>query len=532
VDPDRQLVTGSVQAQVGCGTDHYTLYFAIAFDRPFNAYGTWSEDQLQPRVASAHAAHAGAYVGVPSGVQLKPALSYVSVDNALANLAAENPGWDLGAVRDSARTAWNEVLRSVEVHGGADADLQVFYTALYHAFLQPNVFSDASGDYIGFDDQVHQVPAGHAHYANIPGWDEYRSLIQLRAILAPAQTSDIIQSLVDDASQGGGGMPRWEQANRNSAGMVGDSPGAYVASAYAFGAREFDAQSALAALDFGASVAGAQSGGHRVREFGEPWLSMGYIPEQPSITLEYATDDFAIARLASALGREDVAERYLARAANWVNTFDPSSGLIAPRSASGSFARVGPGDACCGFVEGNAAQYTWMVPFDFAGLFSRMGGNAVAIGRLDAFFTDVNAGPSRPYMWVGNEPSFAAPWAYDFAGAPAKTQSAVRRIQTTMFDATASGLPGNDDGGALSAWYVFAALGMYPAVPGVGGFAIGSPSFAAIDVHVADGKLLHITNASGAEVAALNVDGAPYADAWLDWQGLAGGATLEFVPIS
>jgi putative alpha-1,2-mannosidase len=168
-----------------------------------------------------------------------------------------------------------------------------------------------------------------------------------------------------------------------------------------------------------------------------------------------------------------------------------------------------------------------MVPFDYPGLFARMGGNAAAISRLDDFFTEVNAGMNRPYMWIGNEPSFGAAWAYDFAGAPAWTQTVVRRIQRTAFSASPSGLPGNDDGGALSAWYVFAALGFYPAIPGVGGFAIGSPEFPAADVHLSGG-VLHIANAQGADVASLTVDGSPYVESWIDWQRLATGATLEF----
>src|SRR5712691_11235741 len=276
IDPQQQMLTGFVVAQVGCGLDRYTLYFAIAFDQPFASYGTWTENQLDSGSTSARARHAGAYLtfNTPT-VKMKPAISYVSVDNALNNLKSEDAAWDFDALKTAARAAWNATLGSIDVIGGSEKDLKVFYTALYHSFFHPNVFSDANGEYLGFDDQLHQVAGGHAHYHNIPGWDEYRSLIQLRSILAPEQTSDIIQSLVEDAMQGGGGMPRWEQANRNSAGMVGDSPGAYVANAFAFGARDFDTAAALQALDFGASVAAAQSGGHVVREYLEPWLRLG-----------------------------------------------------------------------------------------------------------------------------------------------------------------------------------------------------------------------------------------------------------------
>jgi predicted alpha-1,2-mannosidase len=531
IDPDRRLITGSVVSPVGCGDDRYTVYFAIAFDQPFLRFGTWSESQLQPSVASARAPHAGAYVTFDmsggTAVGLKPAISFVSVDNALGNLQAEDPGWDLDGARSAARAAWNGVLGRVAVQDAADADPGVFYTALYHAFLEPNLFSDANGEYVGFDNQVHQVAEGHAQYANIAGWDQYRALIQLRALLDPAQTSDILQSLVNDALQGGGGMPRWEQANRNSAGMVGDSPPVLVASGYAFGARDFDTASALAALDLGASDASATSGGHPVREFLDPWARLGYVPDQPSISLEYATDDFALAQLAGALGREDLFDRYSARAANWSNTFNPATGYVESRNASGAFARADHGQMCCGFVEGNAAQYTWMVPFDYPGLVSRLGGDAAAVSRLDDFFSRVNAGPNQPYAWIGNEPTLGAAWAYDFAGAPDRTQQVVRRIRQSLFDGTPGGLPGNDDGGTLSAWYVFSALGVFPAVPGVGGFAVGSPLFASADVHLADGGVLHFTS-DGADDQSLTVNGQALGGAWLDWSQVSRGATLEF----
>lgn len=534
IDPARQLVTGHVTSEVGCGRDRYTLYFAIAFDRPLLEYGTWSEDALSTNAASATGVHTGAYLSfdIAAPLALKPAISYVSVDNALANLAAEGASWDLDIVRGAARTAWNAVLDRIRVTAREERDLKTFYTALYHAFLHPNVFSDANGEYIGFDDQVHRVSPGHAHYHNIPGWDQYRSLVQLRAILAPDQASDIVQSLVDDAQQGGGGMPRWEQANRNSAGMVGDSPGAYVASAYAFGAREFATSDALRAIDFGASSPEATSGGHPVREYLEPWLRLGYVPEQPSITLEYAIDDFAIAQFAAALGDTATRDRYLARAGQWRNTFNPATGYVDARDAAGQFSTIDRGRGCCGFVEGNAAQYTWMVPHDLGGLVAALGGANAAVQRLDALFTETNAGPNRPYAWLGNEPNFWSPWAYNAAGAPSRTQRVVRRIQRELFDATPGGLPGNDDGGATSSWYIFSALGLYPLVPGVGGFTVGSPMFEDARVQLGGGGVLriigHDASADAPYVSRLTVDDAVYTETWIDWSQLSNGAKLEF----
>ena len=173
-----------------------------------------------------------------------------------------------------------------------------------------------------------------------------------------------------------------------------------------------------------------------------------------------------------------------------------------------------------------------MVPFDYAGLIDRLGGNASAVARLDDFFAELNAGQNRPHAWIGNEPSLSAPWAYDFAGAPEKTQAVVRRIQRELFVDTPGGLPGNDDGGTTSAWYVLSALGLYPAVPGLSGVAVGSPRFADAMVHLGNGRVLHIVGDGAADtspyVQALTLDGEAYTSTWIDWSRLSDGATLEF----
>ncbi|HEV7663536.1 MAG TPA: glycoside hydrolase domain-containing protein, partial [Chloroflexota bacterium] len=296
--------------------------------------------------------------------------------------------------------------------------------------------------------------------------------------------------------------------------------------------RDFDTAAALRALDYGAAVPGAQSGGHPVREWLEPWLNLGYIPDQPSITLEYAADDFAIAQFARALADVDRAETYARRAANWQNTFNPATGYVESRDAQGHFPNADHSHACCGFVEGNAAQYTWMVPFDYPNLVNRLGGPDLAVARLDDFFAELNAGQNRPRMWIGNEPNLGTPWAYDFASAPARAQSVIRRIQLETFDTTPGGLPGNDDAGATSAWYVFSALGLYPLVPGVAGVALGSPLFEEAVVHLANGRDLRIVGRGAAEDAPyaqmLTLDSVPLDATWLDWSRLADGATLEF----
>jgi predicted alpha-1,2-mannosidase len=534
------LVTGSASSGHFCGqANAYTVYFAAQFSRPFAAFGTWNGDRLQPGARSSDGAHAGAYLSFDTTAQqtiaVKVGLSFVGVANARDNLAREDPGWDFTGVRRQAAAAWNQALHAIEVSGGTTEERTIFYTALYHTLFHPNIFSDANGQYIGFDGRVH-VASGYVQYENFPGWDMYRSLIGLLALTDPLRTGDMLQSLVADAQQGGGALPRWEVANDNSAGMVGDSMDAVIATAYALGVRNFDAGAALRAMDRGASDPAARSGRYPPREGLADYLRLGYVPasapESASITLEYATDDFAIAQFAAALGGQALAARYRARALNWRNLWDSAVGAVEPRAANGSF----PADATItrlsGFAEGDSAQYSWMVPFDLPGLFARMGGATAAVRRLDTHFTQLNAGLVTPYAFMGNEPELVVPWIYDFAGAPSHTQAITRRIELSLYHATVDGLPGNDDGGALSSWYIFAALGLYPAIPGAAGFVLGSPLFPEAIVHLADGHELRVEAPDAAPnapyVQGLSLDGRPYAGTWLPDAAIADGGTLRY----
>ena len=533
-------VSGQATSHVGCGRETYTVYFVAQFDRAAARSGTWADQTVSAGSRHAAGPESGAYLTFDTSrdpaVRVKTGISYVSLDNARANLAAENRGWDFDAAARDCDTAWNRVLNRVQAQGGGDADERTFYTALYHSFIHPNVFSDVNSQYRGFDGKTHTVAAGHAHYENIPGWDEYRTLIPLQALLAPGETGDVAQSLVDDARQGGGGMPRWQQTSRNSAGMCGDSPTAIIAGAYAFGARRFDVAGAMQALTADASDPTARSDGHIVREGLADDLGKGYIPgtgyHTASATLEYGVDDFALSRLAQALGDVPTSEHYLRQAQNWKNLFDAGTGYVRPRAADGAWVAGFQPAGEKGFVEGSAAQYTWLVPFNLDTLFQQIGGKAAAVQRLDTFFTKLNDGTGSPYAFMGNEPCEEVPWEYIWAGAPARTQAVVRRIQNELFTDKPNGFPGNDDGGAISSWYVFSAVGLYPELPGVAGLAVGSPRFPRITLHPSGGDPIQILAPEAAPAApyvqSLTLDGQPYDGAWIPWDRLKNGATLRF----
>ena len=512
-------VTGQATSTVGCGSEHYTLYFAAQFDHPFT----------HARGNGTSAANLTFDTTPNQVVHVKVGISFVSVANARQNRDREIGSSNFTAVRNAANATWNARLNTIQVQGGTEDEKVIFYTALYHCFFHPNVFSDVNGQYLGFDGKIHTVARGHAQYENIPGWDNYRSLIRLRAIIAPNETSDIAQSLVNDAQQGDGHLPRWEQANVDSHGMNGDSGDIEVAEAYVFGDTNFDAPGALMAM---------VNGQPKVREGYNDYVNLGYVANGTAgnsvvITQEYTNDDFAIAQFAQALGNTADYNTFMQRSNNWTNVLNTTSGYVQPRNSDGSWAANFSSTSEHGFQETDSAQSTWMESFNLRGLFDALGGNSVVVGRLDTFFTRLNDGSTSQYAFMGNEPSEEIPWEYDFAGAPSHTQEVVRRIETQLFTNTPGGLPGNDDAGSLSSWYVFAAIGLYPEIPGVGGFVTGSPLFTAVTIHLAGGHTLQINAPAASDenpyVQSLNLNGQPTTSLWLPWSTVKNGATLDFI---
>ncbi|HVW46986.1 MAG TPA: GH92 family glycosyl hydrolase, partial [Solirubrobacterales bacterium] len=515
LDPGAREISGSASSGFFCGQrPRYKIYFAARFDRPFAASGTWTEGTLEPGSEAASnaqgppgdpkvTARAGAYATFDTRqartVSVRVGVSFVSVAGARAALRAESEGRGFGAIRAAARESWDRALGKIGVAGGSAREVRTFYTALYHALLAPRTFSDVGGDYVGMDGAVHRA-RGRIQYADFSGWDVYRTEIPLLALIEPRRASDMVQSLVADAEQSGC-LPRWPYANGQSMTMVGDSADPMIAAAAAFGADHFDRAAALAAMVRGASESCQSADGEYVERQGlAGYLAHGYVPfdedtnernansvygsptavwGSAATTLEYAIDDFAIAQFAARSGVEaggvagagepgSTYDDFIARAADWRNLFDPATGLIEPRFAAGAFpAGYDPLEGG-GFVEGDAAQYTWMVPQDPAGLFHRMGGPTKAAARLDAFLRVLNAGPGgthTDHALLGDEPTLETPWLYDWLRRPWKTQAAVRRA-LRLYSPTPTGYPGNDDLGTLSAWYVFGALGLYPAQPG------------------------------------------------------------------
>ncbi|WP_394618827.1 GH92 family glycosyl hydrolase [Lentzea sp. JNUCC 0626] len=522
-------LTGTFTGGGFCGSSKtYQLFYAIQFDRAPTGFGTWLGGTVNAGSASTSGVNSGGYVTFDTSsnpvVQLKIGVSFVSVAGAQANLAAENSGFDFAGVRTAADGAWNDVLNKAQVSGGSAADLQKFYTALYHVFQNPNIASDVNGQYRGFDQTIRT--ASHTVYQNYSGWDIYRSWASLIALLAPAESSDIAKSMVLDGQQGGL-LPKWSHNSNEHFVMTGDPGPIVVSSLYAFGVRGFDTAAALALMDKSSNGGTTQGQPTRGRQAG--YLSRHYVTEDPSDSLEYSASDFAIAQFARAVGDTAKYNTYMTRAQWWQNVYNPESGYVQKRNADGSWAWPVTPASPSGYTEGNASQYTWMVPYNFSSLINLMGGPKTAIQRLDHHFTQLNGGLSLPYFYIGNEPEHGVPWAYHYAAYPQGTSAAVRRVMTESFTTAAGGLPGNDDLGATSAWYVWAALGMYPPTPGSDVLALHGPLFPSVTITRPSAVLQINASGAGAQyVQSFNRNGVASSRSWLRYGDIAGNTTLNY----
>ncbi|MCO5995508.1 lectin [Actinoallomurus rhizosphaericola] len=567
-------VVGSVTSGRFCdAANTYTLHFSVAFDHPFST-GTWLASGVQAgarRLAqkstarttgttvSPHAADrpdhprlhgtaasTAAPLAAPNGgyltfdtttnqvVTARIGISFTSDANATANRDAEVPNFGFDATRTAAHNAWNSMLGKIQTAGGTTAQQHVFYTSLYHALLHPNVFSDANGQYMGFDNAVHTAASGHAQYANYSGWDIYRSQAQLIGMIAPAQASDVAQSAVNDYAQGGR-LPKWAQANGESYVMVGDPAAPIIADIYAFGGRDFDTAAAKNAMIHQATVTNNDRPGLNYLS------SIGYLPSDGSYgccnyygsvstTLEYDTADFAVGTFAGALGDTANQKKFVDRAQNWKNLLNTSSGFMQPRTSSGSWAGGFSPTSGTEMVEGTSWQYTGMVPFNVRGLADAKGGNAGMVSYLDHVLAAYD-GSGGDHADLGNEPSIELPWEYDYVGRPWRTQEVIRNVQNKLWPDSPTGWGvGNDDLGTMSAWYVWSAMGMFPDTPGTSDLALGSPLFTQVVITLSTGNKLTVNAPQAATdapyVQSATWNGGDWNNAYLPASAVTAGGTL------
>ncbi|MFE9885274.1 GH92 family glycosyl hydrolase [Streptomyces scopuliridis] len=585
IDEKARKVTGWVETGAFCGrranggennrTSYYRLYFTASFDRAFSGAGTWQNDRLSAGSTTADGGEgyatganragrgSGGYVSFDTArdndVRMRLGISYVSLAGAEANLRGEiAPRASVADVAADGRAAWDRKLRGVRISGGSEAQRTTFYTALYHALQQPNLISDRDGRYPGMDRVTRRVERGQgAQYSNFSGWDQYRAQVQLLALLEPRVAGDFAQSLFNFARQNDGVWDRWVHISGATHVMTGDPTAATLATFYAMGVRNFDAEGAFDSLyrqatvphPDGLSNAGCPGQCEGQRPNLAQYLDSHYAAQDAchcwggaAETLEDSVADAALAQWARQLGRDREYRELSERGGYWKNVYNPQAtagaGYIQARNLDGTW--VTPFDPASdrGFAQGSAATYTWMVPQDVQGLADAMGGRETAAARLDGFFHkpdgswSVRGGDPLRYDPT-NEPGIHAPWLYNALGQPWKTQETVREIVDTVYGTGPSGLPGNDDLGTMSAWYVFAALGIYPQAPGRADLLLTGPLFPrAVLAPAGERRAITITAPAASDanlyVDSVRLNGERRNASWLGGSLVRSGGSLSF----
>ena len=550
------LITGHRQTE-GWARER-NLYFAMALSKPIQSYklinekppvykGFWRKfdesDNFPERAGKGLKALLNFQTEDGETIIVKFALSAVSAANAQANLAAEAPGWNFDAIRQSVKDDWNRELSRIAVQTDAEGKVN-FYTALYHTFLSPVVFSDVNGDYRGLDQNIHQAD-GFTNYTIFSLWDTYRALHPLLNWIQPARSADMVRSMLAHADQSVHGvLSVWSHhANENWC-MIGYHAVPVIADATLKGLKGFDPDQALDAMIASATYAPYDGIG--------AYMQYGYVPEDKSSnsaskTLEYAYDDWTIARMAQAMGRTGVAETFDRRAQSYRQIFDPETGFLRARLSDGTFkAGFDPMSTHGqGYIEGNAWNYSLYVPHDPKGYMDLLGGPEKLVAWLDSLFVmtvddahiagteDVTrAGMIGNYVH-GNEPSHHVPYLYAYAGQPWKTQERVHQIVRALYCHAPDGLCGNDDCGQMSAWLVFSALGFYPVAPGSNEYVIGSPCVKQAEVRMESGRLFVVEaedlSDSNIYIQSATLNGQPLDRCFIRHEEIAAGGTLRFV---
>lgn len=544
--------------------DQY-VYFYAKFSKPFKTYGIAVNDQLQSGIKKAEGKNIKLFIQFdnPSEVISKVGISAVSADGALKNLNAEMPDFDFKKVQKNAKTAWNNELSKIEVEGGGPEEPQVieqtpgnvrpkgkkppiinyaklkqgiFYTALYHTMLSPNIYSDVDGQYRGLDQKTHTAE-GFNYYTVFSLWDTFRAEHPLLELIDRKRTLDFIKSFLAMYDQGGL-LPIWPLASNETYCMIGNHSIPVIVDAYAKGIRDFDAEKAFTAMK--AAVNRNQDGLDSYKKHG--LVLADDEAESVSKTLEYAYDDWCIAQMAKMLNKPLDYSEYIQRAQYWKNVQNKDNGFMQARTNGDWYKPFDPTDVNKNYVEGNAWHYTFLVPQDVNGLMNRMGGNDIFTAKLDELFTTTAPLTGKNTLDItgligqyahGNEPSHHMAYLFNFTNEPDKTQFYINRILTTQYSNKPDGLSGNDDCGQMSAWYVMSSLGIYNIAPGQQQFQVGLPQFDKAIINLENGKKFTIVN-SGSSVSrnniylqGMNLNKKSYSKLFLDYTDIASGGEFE-----
>ncbi len=526
------------------------LYFAARYSRPFDRYQIVSSGKpvlyntyrfrSRNEAAGTNLQFLAEYKTRTNEVILvKLAVSAVSAANALKNLDAEIPDWDFERVQRETRDQWDRELSRIEIEGSRE-EKETFYTGMYHAFLAPNLYQDLNGEYRGLDQNIHQAQ-GFTNYAVFSLWDTYRATHPLFALIQSKRDGDMINSLLAHYDQSADHLlPMWSLQGNETWCMIGYHAVPVIVDGFLKGVKGFDAPRAYEAIrttamnpDYDSVAAYARLG----------WVPCDQENESVSKTLEYAYDDYCVAQMAKARGKEDDYNYFMKRAGYYKNLFDPTIGLMRGKDAQGRWRTpfdphlfVQGGD----FTEGTSWQYSWYVPQDVPGLIALMGGKEKFAEKLDQLFTfrannsvglDDIQGRIGEY-WHGNEPSHHIIYLYCYAGQPWKAQQRLHEVIKTQYGNQPRSLSGNDDCGQMSAWYMFTAMGFYPVCPASDYYVIGAPQLKKAVMHLSNGKDFTMTAKNLSDesiyVQSVQLNGRNWDSGFLPYEELKNGGTLVF----
>lgn len=515
------------------------FYFVVQFSEPIAAYLPAGTSVLRSaRVHQGNTAYGRietkAAISFAPVKQLiaKVGVSAVSIAQARANLEAEVPHFDFDRVHREAREAWQQQLNAVTLKGGTRNEQRIFYTALYHCMVAPNLWSDTDGSYRGMDGQVHR--ANHPVYTVFSLWDTFRALHPWFALTQGERNNHFLRTFLLHYTQGGR-LPVWELAANETDCMIGYHSTSVVADAFAKGHTDFDTDAMLEAMVHSANL----------DHFGlESYKTHGYVRaedehESVSKTLEYAYNDWCISTYAKALGRDSIAHVFMQRAQYYKNLFDPTTGFFRARMDGAWFTPFDPYEVNFNYTEANAWQYSAFVPHDISGLTSLHGGTDAFAAHLDALFAARTETTGRDQADItgligqyaqGNEPSHHMAYLYNYTGHAPRTQRMVRRIMRELYTSAPDGLSGNEDCGQMSAWYVFSALGFYPVTPGSASYAIGSPLFDKASIALPNGRTFTIEAPGNGPkqpyIQHTTLNGREWPYSYLPHDSVAAGGTL------
>jgi len=515
------------------------VFFVIRFSKPFERYGI-SEDggekqEIRSAVGTCIKGYAGFSTNAGEEILVKVGISGVSIEGALKNLESEIPDWDFDGTRKNADYEWNRELNKIIVESDNEDEKTVFYTALYHCLLNPNLYMDVDGKYRGTDLKIHTA-TGFENYTVFSLWDTYRALHPLLTIIETRRTVDFINTLIAQY-ENGGMFPVWELSGNETFCMIGYHSIPVIADAYAKGIRNYNVDKIFRYMHetsnrniFGSDV----------------FVSNGYISqdkehESVSKTLEYAYDDWCIAEMAGLLNITGVSDAYNKRAQYYKNVFNPENGFMQAKMNGGFYEPFEPSEVNNNYTEANAWQYTFYVPHDISGLSELYGGKDKLAGRIEELFTTKEKMTGREQVDItgligqyahGNEPSHHIAYIFDYFGKPHLTQYYVNKIMKEFYKNSPGGLIGNEDCGQMSAWYIFSAIGFYPVCPGNTQYAIGSPLFDKVTLNLENGNKFEIISGNHSSenfyISGSKLNGKEYNKYFIDHNDIIKGGKIEF----